>query len=176
MTSLVVQSRPSSSLVVQSTTGGSLIVNTPGVPGPPAPALQVQYSIDGSSWSTSYISNAMYIRFSLDGGSTYPVGPLRLKGDIGVDGLSAYEVAVDNGFEGDEAEWLASLKGDKGDDAPNVNVQYSEDAFIWEDLPSSSDYYIRFSFDGGSTWGPELLVKGEQGPQGETGPAWRYVV
>ena len=28
---------------------------------------------------------------------------------------SAYEIAVENGFEGTEQEWLASLKGDKGD-------------------------------------------------------------
>lgn len=33
----------------------------------------------------------------------------------GADGASAYEVAVANGFVGTEAEWLASLKGDKGD-------------------------------------------------------------
>ncbi len=31
------------------------------------------------------------------------------------DGKSAYEVAVKNGFEGSEQEWLDSLKGDKGD-------------------------------------------------------------
>lgn len=30
-------------------------------------------------------------------------------------GYSAYEVALLNGFEGTEAEWLASLKGEKGD-------------------------------------------------------------
>lgn len=30
-------------------------------------------------------------------------------------GLSAYEVAKSNGFEGTESDWLASLKGDKGD-------------------------------------------------------------
>lgn len=30
-------------------------------------------------------------------------------------GYSAYEVAVNNGFEGTEEEWLASLKGPKGD-------------------------------------------------------------
>lgn len=36
------------------------------------------------------------------------------KGDKGNDGLSAYEIAVKNGFEGDEEEWLKSLKGDKG--------------------------------------------------------------
>ena len=29
--------------------------------------------------------------------------------------IDAYGVAVRNGFEGTEAEWLASLKGDKGD-------------------------------------------------------------
>ena len=33
-------------------------------------------------------------------------------------GKSAYEIAVDNGFEGDEAEWLESLKGAKGDQGP----------------------------------------------------------
>ncbi len=32
-----------------------------------------------------------------------------------VQGLSAYEVAVKNGYEGTEQEWLASLKGLKGD-------------------------------------------------------------
>lgn len=40
----------------------------------------------------------------------------RLPGSIvvGKDGASAYEVAVRNGFEGTEAEWLASLRGDTG--------------------------------------------------------------
>lgn len=32
-------------------------------------------------------------------------------------GLSAYQTAVLNGYVGTEGEWLASLKGDKGDDA-----------------------------------------------------------
>lgn len=32
------------------------------------------------------------------------------------DGLSAYEIAVKNGFEGTEQEWLASLKGEPGKD------------------------------------------------------------
>lgn len=44
-----------------------------------------------------------------------------LLGEAGVPGLSAYEVAVAAGFEGTQAQWLASLKGatgakgDKGD-------------------------------------------------------------
>lgn len=33
----------------------------------------------------------------------------------GADGRSAYQVAVDNGFVGTEAEWLASLKGERGE-------------------------------------------------------------
>jgi len=37
-------------------------------------------------------------------------------GADGTDGKSAYEVAVDNGFVGDEAAWLASLKGADGVD------------------------------------------------------------
>ena len=37
------------------------------------------------------------------------------KGDKGDAGISAYDVAVSNGFSGTEEEWLKSLKGDKGD-------------------------------------------------------------
>lgn len=33
----------------------------------------------------------------------------------GASGKSAYDVAVDNGFQGSEEEWLASLKGEPGD-------------------------------------------------------------
>lgn len=38
-----------------------------------------------------------------------------LQGLYGKDGLSAYEVAVENGFEGSETEWLTSLKGEQGE-------------------------------------------------------------
>jgi hypothetical protein len=37
---------------------------------------------------------------------------LRGGGGSGKDGLSAYEIAVLEGFKGTEAEWLESLKGD----------------------------------------------------------------
>lgn len=49
------------------------------------------------------------------------------QGPTGMDGDSAYEVAVANGFSGTESEWLASLvgatgaqgsKGDQGDTGP----------------------------------------------------------
>ena len=43
------------------------------------------------------------------------------KGDNGLQGIqgeSAYQVAVDAGYVGSESEWLASLKGEKGDQGP----------------------------------------------------------
>lgn len=45
-------------------------------------------------------------------GDPGPRGQPGIKGDPG---LSAYQVAVANGFAGSQAEWLASLKGEKGD-------------------------------------------------------------
>lgn len=48
-------------------------------------------------------------------GSTSP-GPAGPQGDPG---KSAYQIAVDNGFKGNEQEWLLSLKGSKGDPGQN---------------------------------------------------------
>ena len=45
----------------------------------------------------------------VQGGHTVVSGPQ------GKDGLSAYEVAVKNGYIGTEEEWLVNLKGEKGD-------------------------------------------------------------
>jgi len=39
-------------------------------------------------------------------------------GGAGEPGKSAYEIAVEHGFEGSEEDWLASLKGEKGDTGP----------------------------------------------------------
>lgn len=41
-------------------------------------------------------------------------GEQGIQGENGTDGKSAYEIAVDNGFTGTEAEWLESLKGADG--------------------------------------------------------------
>lgn len=45
---------------------------------------------------------------------------------IGIAGLSAYEVAVKNGFEGDETEWLASLKEPAESAASEVKKEAAE--------------------------------------------------
>lgn len=49
-------------------------------------------------------------------------------GSGGADGKSAYEVAVDNGFEGDEEAWLASLVGQPGEPGD------SGDSFTYDDF------------------------------------------
>lgn len=43
-----------------------------------------------------------------------PVGPQGLQGERGQDGKSAYEIAVANGFVGNQAQWLWSLRGGDG--------------------------------------------------------------
>ncbi|WP_152597911.1 YadA-like family protein [Novilysobacter arseniciresistens] len=45
-----------------------------------------------------------------------PEGPAGQDGVDGIDGRSAYEVAIENGFDGTEEEWLASLEGADGRD------------------------------------------------------------
>lgn len=72
---------------------------------------------DFSPWTelTRYISSATVnqngtITFTMSDGST-----VTTTGES-VIGESAYQVAVDNGFIGTEQEWLASLKGEQGDD------------------------------------------------------------
>ena len=49
-------------------------------------------------------------------------------GKDGMPGKSAYEIAIDGGYEGTEAQWIASLKGEKGDsDSVTENV-FDEDS------------------------------------------------
>lgn len=69
----------------------------------------VQYSNDGGTTWANIISVA-----DLQGPPGSPGQP-GAPGSNGTNGLSAYQVAVANGFAGTQAEWLASLKGDKGD-------------------------------------------------------------
>ena len=47
-----------------------------GPQGTPAPALEIEYSADEASWSTTYTAGDYYARFSVDGGSTWGAGLL----------------------------------------------------------------------------------------------------
>ena len=80
----------------------------------------------------SYILSKKYIEDSLAGAGalkgekgdpfTYndftPEQLLALKGESGNDGKSAYQIAVEKGFIGTEAEWIISLKGETGSIGP----------------------------------------------------------
>lgn len=67
-------------------------------------------------------------------------GPQGPKGDIGpqgpqgVQGLSAYQVAVNNGFSGSESEWIKSLKGADGKvpDISPVSIELKKKGY-WND-------------------------------------------
>lgn len=60
-----------------------------------------------------------------------------LKGDKGDDGLSAYQIAVINGYKGSQAEWLASLVGAKGDKGDKGNP--GKDFQIVKTFPSIAE-------------------------------------
>lgn len=51
-------------------------------------------------------------------------------GGGGADGKSAYQVAVDNGFVGTEAQWLASLKGATGADGRSAYQVALDNGFV----------------------------------------------
>ena len=71
-----------------------------------------------------YISNGT-ITYKITG-DPGPQGPEGPKGDTG---KSAYQIAVDNGFNGTEAEWLASLNGDLAN-LVLKNIAISQDELI----------------------------------------------
>lgn len=48
------------------------------------------------------------------------------------DGLSAYELAVNNGFEGSEAEWLESLNGKDGTDGKDGKTPVKGEDYFTE--------------------------------------------
>uniref|UniRef100_A0AAU7PG89 Tail fiber protein n=1 Tax=Burkholderia phage vB_BgluM-SURPRISE13 TaxID=3159457 RepID=A0AAU7PG89_9VIRU len=80
-------------------------------------------------------------------------------GNTGAAGESAYQVAVDSGFVGTEAQWLASLIGPTGASA----VQDAIAAGKLSPGATINDYITL-------TTGPQG-PEGEQGPVGDTGPA-----
>ncbi|MEY4603893.1 MAG: hypothetical protein RIT43_1185 [Bacteroidota bacterium] len=70
------------------------------------------YSVMG----TSQLLSVPYALYAKNSGSSTPgpQGPQGSVGPSGMDGLSAYEIAVANGFVGTESEWLVSLEGAQG--------------------------------------------------------------
>ena len=107
-----------------------------------------------------------------------------LSGAQGIQGLSAYQVAVQHGFEGTEDEWLISLKGEKGETGPKGDKgDTGEKGATGERGPQGLQGERGLQGVQGEKGEPgiqgpvgpkgeqgEQGIQGIQGPQGEPGP------
>lgn len=92
-----------------------------------------------------------------------------LSGAQGIQGLSAYQVAVQHGFEGTEAEWLISLKGEKGETGPKGDKgDTGEKGATGERGPQGLQGERGLQGVQGEQGEPG--IQGPVGPKGETGP------
>lgn len=100
------------------------------------------------------------------GGGEGTQGPPGPSGPAGEDGKSAYEIAVENGFQGTETEWLASLKGapgtpgQKGDDGFSPTVSTSPNTANDGTVVTITDASGQHSFE---------VLNGEDGAPGAPG-------
>lgn len=192
-----------------------------------ATAPTIQYSADGSSWTSEPGDNDLYFRFALDGSNfggalliptgakgdrgeglqfdakgtlaqrddydeeisgfiffdminaeyyiknTPDVGDwsdaVPLKGADGEDGKSAFQSWLDEGNSGTEADFIASLKGEKGEDAAEVIIEFSSDNETWHAPPAvENDKFMRL-YKEGETPEPGVRIQGLQGLQGIPG-------
>ena len=84
-------------------------------------------------------------------------------GEKGTDGKSAYQIAVEQGYQGSESDWLSSLKGDKGNTGAKGNPGQ-------DGAEGKSAYAIAVEHgyeDSEEKW--LLSLKGEKGDAGERG-------
>ena len=129
----------------------------------------------GNYATTAYVDNSIAEIKKQPGakGDKGDKGDPGTDGADGADGKSAYQIAVEKGFEGDETAWLASLKGEKG--ADGVVGKNGVDG------KSAYQIAVEKGFEGDETaWLASLKgadgvigkdgAQGEQGPVGEQGP------
>lgn len=98
--------------------------------------------------------------------------------------LSAYAIAVEHGFEGTEADWLASLKGEKGDQGTGLDLRgmlASTDELPEPEESTPGQAYLVGTEEDNILWifdetenqykpaGPLRGETGPQGPKGDTG-------
>jgi len=112
-----------------------------------------------------------------------PAGADGAQGPAGADGLSAYEIAVNNGFVGTESEWLASLEGPQGiqgEQGP-AGADGTDGNTVLNGIvdPTTEgvdgDFYINtttntiFGPKTAGAWGAGTSLVGPQGPAGADG-------
>ena len=87
-------------------------------------------------------------------------------GEKGTDGKSAYQIAVEQGYQGSESDWLSSLKGDKGEKG-NTGAKGNPGQ---DGADGKSAYAIAVEHgyeDSEEKW--LLSLKGEKGDPGDRG-------
>ena len=90
-------------------------------------------------------------------------------GEKGTDGKSAYQIAVVQGYQGSESDWLSSLRGDKGDKGDKGNTGAKGNPGQ-DGAEGKSAYAIAVEHgyeDSEDKW--LLSLKGEKGDAGERG-------
>lgn len=100
------------------------------------PEVRILVIKSGFSGKNNDPSNTVYEKILTEIAETQAIAQsVRDDADNGeFDGLSAYQVAVENGFLGNETEWLASLVGDKGETGDKGE---KGDAFTYDDFTES---------------------------------------
>ena len=97
-----------------------------------------------------------------------------IKGDKGDTGISAYEIAVENGYSGTEVEWLESLKGSGTGGAGDDGASAYEIAVLNGFVGNEAEWLNSLKGEKGDTGAQGIQgvqgVKGDTGPQGEQGP------
>lgn len=142
-----------------------IVITTP-------PTLDVAVTDGGSSIAITAPETPGFIIAAAEQGPAGPAGADGAQGSQGAEGLSAYEVAVQAGFVGTEAEWLASLVGPQG-----AQGETGPTGPQGPQGPAGPQGPQGLKGDTGDTGpqGPMGLqgpqgIEGPQGPQGPEGP------
>lgn len=99
-----------------------------------------------------------------------------LDGEDGTPGKSAYQIAVENGFQGTEQQWLQSLYGIDGSPGKSLEVEYSATTTgPWSSVfQVGTHIYMRQRIQGG-TWSWAIRIVGEPGAPGADGKYTEYI-
>ena len=101
-------------------------------------------------------------------------------GESGADGKSAYEIALDHGFEGSEEEWLESLKGEQGvkgadgkDGQDGTSATHSWDGTTLTITSASGTSSVDLKGEKGDKGDQGIQgIQGEKGDKGDKGDSY----
>lgn len=162
---------PDSTWIINGTDTGILAA---GVDGKDAPQVLIEYSADGGAWSDTP-ENAVYIRFSADGGNTWSTHTKYV-------GSDAPQVLIEYSATGtantwhdlyEQTDYYIRFSADGGNTWGNamqfkaypVIYQYGASASgdFHDTFNAAGDKYIRWSADNGRSWSAAAKFMGDKG-------------